>query len=86
MPIFQEKYYKGGTINKNPSCHEYDVTLMLGVQLDDNIIGISLIQQHKLKTCLKIFVDKGEKSFKKKLTQLHNMKTFKPTDSTKLTK
>ena len=50
---------------------------------DNYVLGIIMVQ-YSLKTGLKIFVNKGEKSITDEISQLHDMKNFFPVDPPKI--
>ena len=54
-------------------------------EVNYHIIGVLLSQKFSLMYFLRKFINPGEKASAKELTQLHDMKTFVPLDSKKLT-
>ncbi len=76
--------YANGVINLNlidEKCapiDEYD--------LDEHIIGLIMAHQYSMKKGIKLFGEKIEKATLKEIKQIHDMDTYTPMDSTKLTK
>ena len=73
-----------GTMHINvqdPASFTYD-----GFEALEEIIGVVMAQHFSVRSGLKPFGDRGEKSVSKDLTQLYNMHTYDPVDPKNLTK
>ena len=76
--------YKVGTIHINvqdPVTFTCDVSDAL-----EEIIGVTMAQHFRVRAGFKRFGDRVEKAVSKELIELHNMHTYDPVDTNKLTK
>ena len=74
--------YQDGHIHVNTEDH--DVSPLTESEWIEDVLGIIMLQQYNINKGLKMSEDRGATAAAKELTQLHDMETFFPEDSSKL--
>jgi hypothetical protein len=80
---YSPSLYQEGQIHVNTE--EHDVSPLTETKSIEDALGIIMLQQYNINKGLKMFGDRGATAVTKELTQLYDMETCFPEDSSKLT-